>query len=141
MTINPSPAILTPMKFIEELTVWDSPTAKNHIYYVDDAKTRMVGYIKFGTTELFRFKRPIQFSTKGRKFRTLGIKAEDDSVYFGTPLTGKATSATIEVKGSKGEVYHLNKVADKYVCSCPGFQFRRKCRHADELNSKETTHA
>lgn len=141
LTINPKPAILTPMKFIEELTEWDSATAKNHIYYVDDAKTRMVGYIKFGTTELFRFKRPIQFSTKGRKFRTLGVKAEPDSVYFGTPLTEIKKSDTIEVKGSKGEVYQLNKVADKYVCSCPGFQFRRKCRHADELNTKELQNA
>jgi hypothetical protein len=132
------------MKFIEELTVWDSASAKNHIYYVDDAKTRMVAYIKNGTTELFRFKRPIQFSTKGRKFRVLATPGEPDSVYFGTPtpdLTKSQSPTTIEVKGSKGETYFLNKVGDKFACSCPGFQFRRKCRHVEQLLEKETTNA
>lgn len=132
------------MKFIEELTQWDSPNAPNHIYYVDDAKTRMVAYIRSGTTELFRFKNPIQFSTKGRKFKVLTTTGEPDSVYFGTPtpdLTKNKTSDTIEVKGSKGETYLVNKIGSKYACSCPGFQFRRKCRHIEQIVTKETTNA
>ena len=131
------------MKFIEETTEWADGYA-NHIYYVDDAGTRMVGYIKHGTTALFKFKRPIAYSSKGRKFRKVNIKGESDSVYFGTPtkdLTENRSPATIEVKGSKGETYFLNKVGDKFACSCPGFQFRRKCRHVEQLLEKETANA
>ena len=35
-------------------------------------------------------------------------------------------------KNCKGE-YHINKIGSKYTCTCPGFAFRHKCKHVDDL--------
>ena len=56
------------MKYFQEVTVWaDSANAVNHTYYMKDDKSFMVGYIKAGTKSLFKFKKPIQIDTRGRK--------------------------------------------------------------------------
>lgn len=39
------------------------------------------------------------------------------------------------VTGSKGDVYTVTQQGSKIACTCPGFQFRRHCRHITE---KET---
>lgn len=36
------------------------------------------------------------------------------------------------VKGSKGQEYILTKAEGKWTCTCPGFQFRRTCKHVAE---------
>lgn len=38
-------------------------------------------------------------------------------------------SKTLVVKGSKGNVYTVTKKGNKYSCTCPGFTFRRACKH------------
>lgn len=40
---------------------------------------------------------------------------------------------SVEVKGSKGDVYTVTKFGNKYSCTCPGFTFRGKCRHLEQL--------
>ena len=119
------------MKYFEEVTDWGSKTAQNHIYYLKDDKTTMVGYIKQGTTDLFKFKQPITFYPKGRKFVELKKKGEPDSVYFGKKEEPKKD--LIEVQGSNGKVYYLEKIGTKYTCTCPGFTFRGKCKHVDGM--------
>jgi hypothetical protein len=46
-------------------------------------------------------------------------------------------SKTLEkiVTGSKGNKYIVkyNTVTKKKTCTCPGFNFRRKCKHLEEL--------
>lgn len=121
------------MKYFEEVTDWGSPTAKNHIYYLNDDKSKMVGYIKHGTTDLFKFKQPISFYGKGRKFVELkNKKGEPDSVYF-TKQETFTPKAAIIVQGSNGKEYHITKIGSKYTCTCPGFAFRHKCKHVDDL--------
>jgi len=39
------------------------------------------------------------------------------------------TKVTIEVKGSKGDTYIVTKEQGKSSCTCPGFSFRRTCKH------------
>jgi hypothetical protein len=39
------------------------------------------------------------------------------------------TVKTLEVTGSKGEKYIVVKEGRKVTCTCPGFTFRRVCRH------------
>lgn len=119
------------MKYLQEVTVWDSKDAPNHIYYVNDDKTKMVGYIKQGTSDLFKFKHPIAIYTKGRKFVELKKKGEPDSVYF-VKQEVFAPKDVIIVKGSSGKEYQITKVGSRYSCSCPGFQFRNKCKHIEE---------
>jgi hypothetical protein len=36
------------------------------------------------------------------------------------------------VLGSKGERYTITEVSGIRQCSCPGFKFRSKCRHAEQ---------
>lgn len=118
------------MKYYQEVTDWGSASAQNHIYYLNDEKSFMVGYIKQGTEDLFKFKNPIRIDLRGRKFLELKTKkGEPDSVYFGKKETPKKD--VIVVQGSNGKEYYVEKVGSKYTCTCPGFTFRHTCKHLD----------
>lgn len=120
------------MKYFQEVTEWDVGTAINHIYYLKDDKSSMVGYIKNGTKKLFKFKKPIAIDVRGRKFVELkDKKGEPDTVYFAKPQ--EPNKEAIKVQGSNGKVYTVEKIAGKYICSCPGFLFRHKCKHVESL--------
>ena len=124
------------MKFFQEITVWREPNAVNHIYYLSDDHSKMVGYIKHGTVELVKFKSPISFYTSGRKFKLISRDAEPDSAYFTKSEPLAITKNVIEVTGSAGNKYYITKHGNNYSCSCSGFQFRRSCKHT--LAIKET---
>ena len=119
------------MKYYQEVTEWTDSNAANHIYYLNDDKTSMVGYIRVGTKELFKFKNPIRIDVRGRKFKLLDMKGEPDSVYFGKKEEPKKDA--IIVKGSNGKEYVVEKVGSKYTCTCPGFTFRHTCKHVKEM--------
>jgi hypothetical protein len=36
------------------------------------------------------------------------------------------------VSGSKGKTYRVEEYGGAWRCSCPGYQYRRKCRHITE---------
>ena len=120
------------MKYYQEVTDWGDHKVKNHIYYLSDDKSKMVGYIKNGTLDLFKFKNPIRIDTRGRKFELLKRPSEPDSVYFGKEEVKKDT---IKVKGSNGKEYLIEKVGNKYTCTCPGFTFRHTCKHVQEMKA------
>ena len=40
------------------------------------------------------------------------------------------------VKGSKGNIYTVKLSQGVYSCSCPGYGFRRKCRHIAEIKNE-----
>jgi len=40
---------------------------------------------------------------------------------------------SIEVKGSKGNKYTVTKRGSRWECECRGFQFRRDCKHIENL--------
>lgn len=120
------------MKYFKEVTDWGSATAQNHIYYLNDERSFMVGYIKKGATELFKFKKPIRIDVRGRKFELLKTKGEPDSVYFGVKET-EAPKQAIEVEGSNGKKYYVTKIGTKYACTCPGFTFRHTCKHVKDI--------
>jgi hypothetical protein len=89
-----------------------------HVYLLDG--TALVAYIKTGETTPFYFKNPIKgFDKRGRKFERADTK-----------LFKLAKSSTIEIKGSKGNVYYIDPEAK--TCTCSGFQFRGQCRHLAE---------
>jgi hypothetical protein len=125
------------MKYFQEVTEWsDNKTAINHVYYMKDDKSSAVGYIKFGVGDLIKFKVPMRIDVRGRKFVIVkNKKTEPDSVYFPKKEEVKSVDV-ITVDGSNGKKYTLEKVSGKYVCSCPGFTFRNKCKHSEEWNNK-----
>jgi hypothetical protein len=44
---------------------------------------------------------------------------------------GTMREDTVESESSPGTYYHLKLMADgTWVCDCPGFQYRRECKHA-----------
>ena len=64
-----------------------------------------------------------------------GITLEELSEYMvytpreSAPVAGEKTWS---VKGSKGDTYAVKLSDGSYSCTCPGFGFRRKCRHIEE---------
>lgn len=50
-----------------ENTKWDEEVA-NHIYFLNDKRTRVFGYVPFGTSEPRWFAEPRLFEAKGRSF-------------------------------------------------------------------------
>jgi hypothetical protein len=40
---------------------------------------------------------------------------------------------TYEVQGSTGNTYTVTQDGDTWTCTCPGFGWRRKCRHIAEV--------
>jgi hypothetical protein len=47
--------------------------------------------------------------------------------------TVKEDTETWLVDGSKGSKYTVIRTKNKWTCTCPGFQFRKSCRHIQEL--------
>ena len=44
----------------------------------------------------------------------------------------KSNRETITVQGSKGNTYIVTKENGKVSCSCPGYSYRKSCRHITE---------
>jgi hypothetical protein len=42
-----------------------------------------------------------------------------------------------EVAGSKGNKYVVTKNSKGWDCTCPGFQFRKSCKHVSELSGNK----
>ena len=42
---------------------------------------------------------------------------------------------TYEVQGSTGNTYTVTQDGDMWTCTCPGFGWRRKCRHIGEVKN------
>jgi len=47
----------------------------------------------------------------------------------------KEDTETWSVNGSKGSKYIVVRTKNKWACTCPGFQFRKSCRHIQELQN------
>lgn len=117
---------------LKEVTVWTDGTTANHTYLLDG--DNMVAYIKKGSPDPFYFKRPIKgFSRSGRKFEELKTNPfKDWAKLLKAHIEVEETPAYIKkVAGSKpGVVYEVN--TEEHTCTCPGFQFRGKCKHIED---------
>ncbi len=47
----------------------------------------------------------------------------------------KQDTATWSVDGSRGSKYTVVRTQNKWTCTCAGFQFRKSCRHIQELQN------
>jgi hypothetical protein len=103
---------------VQETTDWGW---SNHIYMLDDSKTKLLGYQVEGQRPVI-FTTPMDFSTRGRKFVTL----KDDPDMTNTRV----------VQGSKGNVYYVTNRDGVYRCTCTGFKFHGTCKHIKETESQ-----
>ena len=108
------------MEAVVETTVWNDSNNANHTYLLDG--TKMVAYIKVGSTTPHYFKNPITIDKRGRKF--VAVKPNPFKAI-------KEKSTIVKVSGSKGNVYSIDTEAN--TCSCMGFQFRATCKHLQLL--------
>lgn len=59
---------------LQEVTVWDSAVQPpNHIYILNSAKSKMLAYVRTGTTDVTVFANPQNFSTSYRKFKPVQL--------------------------------------------------------------------
>jgi len=107
------------MKVVQETTEWNG-TAANNLYLVTDNMEYIVAYVPEGSKLAQRFKSPIRWDHRGRKFRILKEIAE------------KAESDTRTVEGSNGRRYTLTRADGTWSCTCPGYAYRGQCRHVNE---------
>ena len=111
------------MKWFAETTEWADAKSDNHIYLLDDSKSKMYAYVRHGRGLPQKFSKPIRIDIRGRKFKlnpeqfTIDVEAEVPE------------GRVIEVQGSKGDVYRVTELRGEYSCTCSGFKFRGDCRH------------
>lgn len=68
---------------------------------------------------------PVRVIDKARIVEVMGAKVDYVPV--------KSSREVIPVKGSKGKTYTIIKENGKATCSCPGFGFRKTCKHVQGL--------
>ena len=103
------------MLVVQETTNWETP---NHIYFLNNDRTKMFAYIADGEEKGQIFKNPIDFYSRGRTFELIKQVA--------------GVTPSIAVKGSKGDVYYVSRVDGRLSCTCAGFVYRGECKHAKE---------
>lgn len=108
------------MKIMLETTVWDDPGVPNHVYVFNDSLSHAIAYVRAGTKEVFKFKKPLGIDRRGRTFVELEDGQEDPK-----------DPAVIEIEGSKGAKYFLSNPGEGWICTCPGFTFRGACKHLE----------
>jgi hypothetical protein len=117
------------MKALKETTNWAVP---NHTYIVEG--TTLVGYVKASARDIHWFTKPIKgFDQRGRKFEQVDMPTANwRDTLKAFVESAEPVSWIKTVQGSKpGVTYQVN--TEDNTCSCPGFQFRGKCKHVDEL--------
>ena len=58
----------------------------------------------------------------------------DIELLSGTMQSVNTTAQVFEVSGSKGNKYIVTKDSKGWDCTCPGFSFRKSCKHVSELS-------
>jgi hypothetical protein len=120
------------MKAFQEITEWDCEFAvPNHVYFLNDSRDKMYGFVNSRTGLVEVVKKPYRFHTRGRKFK------EVKNVWkFAVEETeSKPQGRSWQVAGSKGNSYTVTQELGTWTCTCSGFKFRGKCRHVSEISS------
>ena len=114
------------MKTLLETTEWADGANVNHVYFMDDSKSKMFAYVKFGEGDPIRFKNPIRIDIRGRKFRDVPNTWKFD-------IKEEPEGRVWIVKGSKGDEYKVTEVNGNLSCTCSGFRFRGDCKHIKSI--------
>lgn len=61
---------------------------------------------------------------------------KDIKIISGSTKNVNTDIKTWEVAGSKGSKYIVTRNNKGWSCTCPGFQFRKQCKHVSELSTK-----
>ena len=120
------------MKAFKEITEWDSDFAvPNHVYFLNDSRDKMYGYVNSKTGLVQTVKKPYRFHTRGRKFQEVKNTWNFSADETPAPVAGQ----TWQVAGSKGDIYTVTLELGTWSCTCSGFKFRGQCRHVESISS------
>ncbi len=114
------------MEAVREITVWTGVDYRqpNHDYLLDG--DRVVAYRPWGTGPIQICSGKLKIDRRGRKFEKL-----TDNPFHAVMHAKREEPVVLEVKGSKGNSYFVNK--QEGTCTCPGYTFRGDCKHIKEL--------
>ncbi len=104
---------------------------------------------EFGRKNVWFFDQPEYFEYSGEEVRVKHVSADELALTTGNPewpvrvirrdrilsIDGRSVAhievkaETRIVKGSKGQEYVVTNSQGRWTCTCPGFQFRRSCKH------------
>ena len=125
------------LKIMREVTKWNEAASQsNHVYLMDGDK--VYAYSAWGTAKPQYMKTFLRIDRRGRKFVetkdnpwkfdfSIGVEPEE------TPVVPSGQTWT--VAGSKGNSYTVSLSAGIWACSCPGHNFRGRCRHVDDIQA------
>lgn len=69
------------------------------------------------------------------KIRVIDMNLVNDIELLSGSLKEIDTDVKVyEIAGSKGNKYIVTKDSKGWDCTCPGFQFRKQCKHVSELS-------
>lgn len=72
------------------------------------------------------------------KIRVIDINLVSDIELLSGSMKEVDTEVKVyEIAGSKGNKYIVTKSNTGWDCTCPGFQFRKQCKHVSELSGNK----
>lgn len=127
------------LKIYQEVTQWKGIDYRqpNHVYLMDGDK--VYGYSKWGKGPAEYMKNFLRIDKRGRKFVEVKTNQWGFDLTIAVPQEeqpAKPQGQVWTVAGSKGNKYLVNLNAGHWSCTCPGFGFRHRCRHVDEIAEK-----
>jgi hypothetical protein len=133
------------LKIVKEITVWNGIEYRppNHTYLLN-SKNQIIAFAKWHGDEIDELKSRISLDKRYRKFVEddhpglselfQKYKAEDTSEEKQEQFK-PVYERTFKVK-SKGKEYIVGFANNQLTCSCIGFGYRRKCKHADVVKKQ-----
>ena len=121
------------MKAFLEITTWDSDFAvPNHVYFLNDSKDKMYGYVQASTGTVETMRTPYRFHTRGRKFKEVANTWNFGVDETPEPSRGKEYLVT----GSGKNVYRVTNEGGAWSCTCPAAKWQKgDCKHIKQLQS------
>lgn len=114
------------MKFYQETTDYKDDIA-NGVYLLNDSKSLMYAYVAPHSRTVKEFKNPIRIDIRGRQFKEVKNT-------FKYTIPGEVIkNPRWEVKGSKGDIYIVERSENGLSCTCAGFKFRGQCKHIKDF--------
>jgi len=122
------------MKAFQEITQWTTEfDMPNHVYFLNDSKEKMYGYVQSTTGIVQTKSKPYKFKASGRKFKEVEnrwnfVVAEDEPV--------ETVGRQYQVPGSKGAIYTVTDDNGAWSCTCPASKWQKgDCKHIVKLKS------
>jgi hypothetical protein len=112
--------------------LWDS----RHLYATGVAGPEFEYYSGTVTTQKYTNPDEIAITTDDprvafrRIHRSRIVEVNNTKIEY---VATKSVQKTITVQGSKGNSYTVTNENGKVSCTCPGFSFRKSCRHLAEV--------